>query len=182
MPNPPRKKAKKKTSTRKPAAAKGKAKARPGGRKVHTLEVFLIGGPMTEEFHGKTISRTIQICGDQTLAVLHRAIFAAFDREEEHLYEFQLGKGPMDPKGPRYTPRGVVGTDEHDAVNGHAEDTKLDDLKLKVGRAFGYWFDYGDDWMHQIDVVSIEDPPARGRFPKITARVGKSPPQYPDPN
>jgi len=42
------------------------------------------------------------------------------------------------------------------------------------------WFDYGDDWMHQINVVNIEDAPARGRFPKITTRVGKSPPQYPD--
>ena len=178
MPNPPRKKATKPSSTHKATAPKGKGK--PGGRKLYTLEVFLIGGPMSEQFHGKTISRTIQVRGDQTLAVLHRAIFTAFDREEEHLYEFQFGKGPMDPKGPRYTPRGVVGTDEHDAVTGHAEDTKIDDLKLKVGRAFGYWFDYGDDWMHQANLVSIEDAPARGRYPKITARVGKSPPQYPD--
>ena len=179
MPSPSRKKAKR-TSTRKPAAAKAKVKTRSGGRRLYTLDVFLIGGPMSDEFHGKAISRTIQIYGDQTLAVLHRAIFTAFDREEEHLYEFQLGKGPMDPKGPRYTPRGVVGTDEHDAVTGHTEDTKLDDLKLKVDRAFGYWFDFGDDWMHQINVVSIEYAPAKGRYPKVTARVGESPPQYPD--
>jgi hypothetical protein len=86
----------------------------------------------------------------------------------------------MDPKGPRYTPRSVVGTCAEDAVTGHAEDTTIDDLKLKVGRAFGYWFDYGDDWMHQIDVVEIEDAPPRGCFPKVTARVGKSRPQYPD--
>ena len=81
---------------------------------------------------------------------------------------------------PRYAPRALAGTLEDDGNAGNAEDTTLDDLKLKVDRAFGYWFDYGDDWMHQIDVVSIEDAPARGRFPKITARVGKSPPQYPD--
>ena len=135
---------------------------------------------MSEEFDGKTISRTIQIRGDQTLDVLHRAIFEVFDREDQHLYEFQIGRGPMDPKGPRYTPRAVVGTCEDDAVTGHAEDTSIDDLKLKVGRAFGYWFDYGDDWMHQIDVVAIEGASGRGRYPKITARVGKSPPQYPD--
>jgi hypothetical protein len=167
----------KKTTTTRRAANRAKA---PSSPKLYTLQVFLIGGPMGEEFDGKTISRTIQIRGGQTLAVLHQAIFSAFDREEMHLYEFQFGKGPMDPKGPRYTPRAVVGTDDHDAVTGHAEDTKIDDLKLKVGRAFGYWFDYGDDWMHQIDVEAVEDAPARGRYPKITARVGKSPPQYPD--
>src|SRR5512137_369876 len=102
MPAPTRKKA----STSRRASTKGSPSP-----KLYTLKVFLIGGPMGEEFDGKTISRTIQIRGDQTLAVLHRVIFTAFDREEEHLYEFQFGKGPMNPKGPRYTPRAVVGTD-----------------------------------------------------------------------
>jgi hypothetical protein len=48
---------------------------------------------MTAEFakRNKVISRTIQIRGDQTLEDLHHAIFAAFDREEEHMYEFQIG-------------------------------------------------------------------------------------------
>jgi hypothetical protein len=83
---------------------------RGGTSKLYTPQVFLIGGPLPEEFAGKEISRTIQIRGDQTLDVLHLAIFKAFDREEQHLYEFQLGRGPMDPKGPRYSPRAVVGT------------------------------------------------------------------------
>ncbi|MGZ3487799.1 MAG: IS1096 element passenger TnpR family protein [Isosphaeraceae bacterium] len=48
------------------------------------------------------VSRTIKIRGDQTLEDLHHAIFDAFGRGEEHLYEFQFGKGPMDPKAPRY--------------------------------------------------------------------------------
>jgi len=55
VPTTPPKKAKK-TSTRKPTAAKGKATARPGGKKLYTLEVFLISGPMSEEFNGTTIS------------------------------------------------------------------------------------------------------------------------------
>ena len=52
----------------------------------------------------RVISRTIQIRGDQTLEDLHHAIFYAFGREDEHMYEFQVGgKGPMDPKARRYT-------------------------------------------------------------------------------
>jgi hypothetical protein len=57
--------------------------------------------------------------------------------------------------------------------------TTLDSLGLEVGRAFGYWFDFGDDWMHQVNVEAIGEAPARRRFPKVIARVGDSPPQYP---
>ena len=62
-----------------------------------------LSGPITEKFakENPEISRTIQIRGDQTLEDLHHALFDAFDRSDEHMYEFQFGKGPMDPKAPR---------------------------------------------------------------------------------
>ena len=55
---------------------------------------------------------------------------------------------------------------------------QLDSLGLEVGRSFSYWFDFGDDWWHQIDVIDVEDNIPSGKFPKVTKRVGKSPPQY----
>src|SRR5712692_9077528 len=72
--------------------------------RLYTLEVFILSGPMTEKFvkQNPVISRTLQIRGDQTLEDLHEALFDAFDREEEHMHEFQFGKGPHDPKGKRY--------------------------------------------------------------------------------
>src|SRR3989338_3982553 len=72
---------------------------------LYTLQVFLTDGPITKAFAGKEISRTIQMRGDQTLKDLHKAIFKAFDREEEHLHEFNFGKGPYDRTGPCYTLR-----------------------------------------------------------------------------
>ena len=71
--------------------ASGKASS-----KLYTLVVYLIGGSAGGEFEGQTISRTIQIRGDQTLEDLHRAIFKAFTRFDEHLYEFMLNVGPSD--------------------------------------------------------------------------------------
>ncbi len=55
---------------------------------IFVLDVSLESGPMTEAFveENETVSRTIEIRGDQTLLDLHKAIFAAFDREEEHLF------------------------------------------------------------------------------------------------
>src|SRR5437588_2166832 len=74
-------------------------------QKLNTRDVISISGPIAESFlkMKKEISKTIQIRGDQTLAELHRAIFNAFDREEEHMYEFQIGgEGPMDPQARRF--------------------------------------------------------------------------------
>jgi hypothetical protein len=72
--------------------------------RLYTLEVFLCGGPYTDTFarQNPVVSRTIQILGDQTLEDLHGAIFDAYGRWENHFYEFQFGKGPIDPKGRRY--------------------------------------------------------------------------------
>ena len=52
-------------------------------------------------------------------------------------------------------------------------------LGLKVDEVFGYWFDFGDDWWHQVNVVAIEQA-ERGKYPKVIKRMGKSPPQYVD--
>jgi hypothetical protein len=149
---------------------------------LYTLEVFLLSGPITEKFAKKNpvISRTIQIRGDQTLEDLHHAIFDAFGRWEAHRYEFQFGKGPMDPKAPRYVLPGAFEVDlgEENPPAGRVDRTSIDSLGLEVGRSFGYWFDFGDDWWHQINVEAIGDKAPAGKFPRVTKRVGKSPPQY----
>ncbi len=61
---------------------------------------------------------------------------------------------------------------------GDVEQTTIDSLKLKKDEMFGYWFDFGDDWWHQVNVIAIEQKTPKGRYPKITNRVGQSPPQY----
>lgn len=160
--------------------------AQPAGidKRFYTLDVFLMSGPLTKSFvkKNKVVSRTIQIRRTQTLADLHHAIFHAFDREEEHLYEFQVGgKGPMDPKARRYTLHASNEDVESEIKSaGDVHKTTLGALGLKVADAFGYWFDFGDDWWHQINVVAITEATGRGKFPKVVKRVGESPPQYVD--
>src|SRR4051812_9852773 len=154
-----------------------------GGGEVglYTLEVFLLSGPIAKEFAKKNpvVSRTIQIRGDQTLQDLHHAIFDAFGRWEEHLYEFQFGKGPMDPKAPRYVLPGALQTESGQGrpPAGRVDTTTIESLGLKVDDRFGYWFDFGDDWWHQVNVEAVEDKVPRGKLPRVTKRVGKSPPQ-----
>ncbi|MDY3560737.1 MarR family transcriptional regulator [Gemmata sp. JC673] len=142
---------------------------------LYVFEVFLAGGPVSEKYTGKEISRTIEIRGDQTLEQLHRAIFAAFDRFEEHLYEFQFGKRPFDPKGPNY---GIPGPHERRKGYGDARTTTLDALGLTADKVFGYLFDFGDEWFHQIQIRRIEQAIPTVTYPRVIKRVGPSPPQY----
>lgn len=152
---------------------------------IFALEVFLIGGPISQEFAKKNpeVSRVIEIRGDQTLEDLHQAIFIAFERDDEHMYEFQLrGKGPNDPKAERYSvdPERNNTRSRKSKRSGDVSSVAMDDLKLKEGDTFGYWFDFGDDWWHQINVLSIADRAPDGDYPRETKRIGNSPPQYPD--
>ncbi|MGA2257918.1 MAG: hypothetical protein ABSG53_24910 [Thermoguttaceae bacterium] len=151
------------------------------GSRLYTLEVFILSGPVSEKFlkRNSEISRTIKIRGDQSLEDLHAVIFNAFDRSDEHMYEFQFGKGPDDPKGRRYVLPNAFDSSDRNIAGGVAR-TIMDSLDLKVDQAFGYWFDFGDDWWRQINVLAIEDQVSKGAYPKVVKRVGKSPPQYAD--
>ena len=144
---------------------------------LYVVSVFLRAGPVSEKFASKRIQRDIEVRGDQTLERLHQAIFAAFDRSDEHLYEFQFGKRPFDPDGPNY---GIPDPQESKKGDRDARTTTLDDLELKPDRVFGYLFDFGDEWFHQVQVERIEQAIPTVTYPRVIKRVGKSPPQYAD--
>src|SRR5262249_409441 len=160
-----------------PAMRKAAAPTEAPPAKLYVLTFFLTGGPTSEKFANKVISRTIEIRGDQTLAQLHDAAFQAYDRWDQHLYEFQFGKRPFDPDGFNY---GIPDGPPWKKRPGDARTTKLDDLGLKPVRVFGYWFDFGDDWFHQVQVERIEQAIPTVTYPRVIKRVGKSPPQYLD--
>jgi hypothetical protein len=145
--------------------------------RVYTLDVTLVDGPMSETYANQEISRHIDVLGRQTLHDLHEAIFEAFERWEEHLYEFNLGTGPSD-RSQLYFYTG--GGDSYDEETGDPETTTLAALDLRVGRRFGYTFDMGDQWEHVIEVVATREGPGKGRYPRVVKKVGTAPPQYPE--
>lgn len=151
---------------------------------LYALEVNLLGGPVTDDFikQNPVICRTIEIKGSNTLADLHDIIFEAFDREEEHLYEFQVGgKRPNDPNADLYGPKlpSEMASDDFSEMSWQdAAKASLASLCLSKDAVFGYRFDFGDDWWHQINVLEARDKAPKGKYPKVTERIGNSPPQY----
>ena len=144
---------------------------------LYVMKVLLIDGPVTEKFINKNpeVSRTIEIKGSNTLKDLHDILFTAFNRKEAHMYEFQVGgNGPNDPHARRYGLNQAVDPELAGSVN----STTIAALGLAIDEFFGYWFDFGDDWWHQVHVISISDDAPTKKYPCITQKVGASPPQY----
>ena len=133
----------------------------------------------------RSIWRSVVLRGDQTLDALHEVIFAAFERNDEHLYSFFFPNGSSrrsfsERRAKEYTaPQGFL------PVSGFETETRfsaasatLDDLSLEIAQTFEYLFDFGDEWWHELAVEAIGAIDAAATYPQIVARRGQSPPQY----
>ncbi len=120
------------------------------------------------------IWRIIDIEGTQMLSSLHKAIFKAFDRFEEHQYSFFLSNRPYDRES-EYTSPGI-GTDGTSKL---ATRIRIDSVELYGGPKFLYLFDYGDEWWHEVELTGVTERVTRASFPRLVKKQGKSPLQYP---
>ncbi len=58
-------------------------------------------------------------------------------------------------------------------IAGDVAKTKIGSLGLAIEEMFGYWFDFGDDWWHQVGVVAITEPHRRSTIPKLQNGSGQ---------
>ena len=150
-------------------------------RRLYDLKVTLVRGPVHAGALEEEISRTIQIRGDLRLADLHDAIFDAFDREEEHMYEFVFGEDEKSGHPDRYTRGADLDAEPgRPKAAGDVAETTIASLRLKLQDQFQYAFDFGDTWVHTVQVVAFEKGSGFASSPAVIHRVGESPAQYPD--
>jgi len=152
------------------ASPSTKAKARRmSNQKVLRIYQFKVS---LKEMPG--IWRIIEIKGNQMLSSLHKAIFNAFDRFDEHLYSFFMSNKPFDKESEYNLPDPDDYRWETDATR-----IRIDTLHLKSGQKFLYLFDYGDEVFHEVEVIKIIEEVPEGAYPRVVKKKGKSPPQYP---
>jgi tetratricopeptide (TPR) repeat protein len=154
-----------KTKSERAGKAKTKPSNYPNNQFIHRFKVMLRDNP--------DIWRIIDIKGNQMLSSLHKAIFKAFDRFEEHQYSFFLSNKPFD-RDSEYASPGL----DTDVTGKLATRIRIDSIALYGGPKFLYLFDYGDEWWHEVELISVTERVTRANYPRIVKKQGKSPPQY----
>ena len=142
---------------------------------TYTFRVRILGGGYAPP-NAPQIWREIELASTQTLADLGEAIPEAFDFDDPHLWAFFLSGKPWDE-------RTEYARDPEPNLLGGRRPKSADRLPIREvpGKEFLYIFDFGDEWHFGVKLARTSDRPEPGaRYPRVVARHGESPPQYPD--
>jgi hypothetical protein len=142
---------------------------------TYTFRVRILGGGYAPP-NAPQIWREIELASNQTLADLGEAIPEAFDFDDPHLWAFFLSGKPWDE-------RTEYALDPQPSPFGGRRPKAADRLSIREvpGKEFLYIFDFGDEWHFGVKLARTSDQLERGaHHPRVVARQGESPPQYPD--
>lgn len=130
--------------------------------KKYTLKVY-------PEGESKMAYRVLEIGGSKTLDDLCMLILHAFDFIHEHLYEFCMDNIMYNSENSyQYEPE----------EGERSTDIAINKLALEQGQIFSLHYDYGDDWMFNINVQKIED--VKGRIKPAVIESKGCVEQYPE--
>ncbi len=120
---------------------------------IHQLRVTLL------EVGPPPVWRRVHVPSSATLADLHRVLQAVMGWEDYHLHSFETG------------------WDRSYGHQGAAETVTLAAVLPRVGGRLAYVYDFGDHWLHEVEVEKIHRPAPRVRYPRCTAGRGACPPE-----
>jgi len=153
-------------------ALSAKPQSKPAGKPgILTLTIECQWGPTMAE----PCERVIEVRGDMTLLGLHDVIQQAVKFDDDHCFEFFIGRHERDRKI-------IFGESGEGRFDGALEKVQLFKIwPLPKGTFLFYWFDFGDDWKFRIRKAKAGKPPAKGvKYPRLIKKVGPNPVQYPD--
>lgn len=109
---------------------------------IYTIKGTLTGGMYAPSHE---VSRTIRIGGSATLDDLCDVMLRSLDFDHDHMYQFCMDNRP-------YSNNGYISGKGRDGMPSTRE--KLYRAGLKTGQKFLFIYDFGDDWMFQMEVLS----------------------------
>lgn len=133
--------------------------------------------------HEKRTYRDIEIPQHKTLYDLAEAIIFSFDFDMDHLFGFG-----DDPKS-YYASNKQFMCEPHEDDFFFNKEKPGDVKKTKIGEVpffqnprdkMSFLFDFGDDWMFELELRSFQEQEKRIRYPRILKKNGESPKQYED--
>ena len=126
----------------------------------------------------KSIWREIEVDSNASLYHFAAAIIEAFGFDFDHPFGFYsklTGRGALSAV-PRYELFADIGEDS-DA--GSVKKTKITDAFRRPKQAMLFLFDYGDNWEFRVELVRFGEKQPRTRYPRLLAKKGRAPEQYP---
>jgi hypothetical protein len=145
--------------------------------------VRILGGYFAPEA-ASAVWREIEIASNQTVEELGNAIPLAFDFGDPHLWSFFLSGRAWDHESEyalHSEPDPFGGPRARAAQRALIREMPWPGASGK--KEFLFLFDYGDEWHFGVKRVRQSPMVETGaRYPRVVARQGEAPPQYPDPD
>ena len=122
----------------------------------------------------------IEIDADASLIDLHMAIQEAVNFDNDHLFEFFLGRHPRN-RAVKIGNSGGWGDFDPYEIYEKVELSEVFPLPAKGLKLF-YLFDFGDSWYFQITKTrrKEKDPEPGVTYPRVVEKKGENPEQYPE--
>ena len=124
-----------------------------------------------------SIHREIEIASSKSLYAFAGAIVAAFDFDFDHAFGFYSGKTERSlmSADPKYELFADIG-EESDAKS--VKKSRVAEAFPQQGYRMVFLFDYGDEWLFDVEVVRVDEQAPKNRKPRVLTKVGPSPTQY----
>src|SRR6056297_112940 len=152
---------------RRTGAARPPRGARPRGRSNRSASMNIVEIRVTLDHVEPTVTRTLQVPDAIRLDRLHMALQATMGWDDMHLYAFTAGGvtwGAPDPD---------IGGDDRPA-----DKTTLAEAMADTGtHRFRYVYDFGDDWLHRLEIGPGTAPLPGTVYPRLTEVAGRCPPE-----
>ena len=128
---------------------------------IYQLKVILDGSQ-------PPIWRRLQVRGTTTLGRLHDILQTVMGWTNSHLHQFITGSGTY--SDPEFDPHGELEFQDEHAV-------RLNEIVKAQGDHFGYEYDFGDCWQHDLIVEQIAESAPGVRYPICLAGERACPPE-----
>lgn len=126
--------------------------------KIFTLEISF---PYSED--DESWSKVVEVREDFTFRQLHKYIQKLVEFDDDHLYEFYIGKSPRSRLS-------IV-----------PKNAKLNEIYPLTGYKIYYLFDFGDSWLFQIKKSRKKlEEDNQEKYPRLVKSIGINPEQYPE--
>jgi Plasmid pRiA4b ORF-3-like protein len=112
--------------------------------------------------------RRLEVPADYSFDRLHPTLNAAMGWLDLHLHEFEVD-------GERYSD-GVDMSAEADATLSEA-DLVIGVVARSGALRIAYWYDFGDDWWHTVEIEAVRPAEEGAFYPRCTGGSGACPPE-----